>query len=81
VSITLGRPVAINPDDCDVELPSVENERFINSGFFDEAASDEPFNRTTIFVHITKYRILCGKIMRCLHSLKKPEHNVCNAKV
>jgi hypothetical protein len=81
VSITLGRPVAINPDDCDVELPSVENERFINSGFFDEAASDEPFNRTAIFVHITKYRILCGKTMRCLHSLKKPEHNVCNAKV
>lgn len=81
MSITLDRPVAINSDDCDVEFPSVENEHFINSGFFNEAASDEPFNRTAIFVHITKYRILCGKIMRCLHSLKKPEHNDSNAKV
>ncbi|KFY84848.1 hypothetical protein V500_08949 [Pseudogymnoascus sp. VKM F-4518 (FW-2643)] len=72
VSFTLGRPLAINTDDINIELPSTELDYVVNSGLSDR---DQSFNRTAVFVHIVRYRLLCGKIMRSLHGLKKPQHN------
>lgn len=72
VSFTLGRPLAINTDDINIELPSTELDYVIRSGLSDR---DISFNRTAIFVHIVRYRLLCGKIMRSLHGLKQPQHN------
>lgn len=72
VSFTLGRPLAINTDDINIELPSTELDHIVSSGLCDRNHS---FNRTAIFVHIVRYRLLCGKIMRSLHGLKQPQHN------
>lgn len=71
VSITLGRPLAISIDDVDVELPLPENEDVVTSGLRDLNGSP---GRTSIFVHIVRYRLLCGKIMKGLHGLKRPNH-------
>jgi hypothetical protein len=73
VCITLGRPMALHIEDIDVELPSVESDRLISLNMESWTALD--MNRTSIFVHIVKYRLLCGKIMRAFHGPKKAEHN------
>lgn len=71
VGIPLGRPVAIHLDDIDVELPSPNSNQLIAPN--SEDTHDSRFNRTAIFVLVINYRILCGKIMRTLHSHKNPE--------
>ena len=73
VSITLGRPIALHLEAIDVEMPSADNDRIINSELPPWMALD--VNRTSIFVHISNYRLLCGKIMSTLHSPKKDGHN------
>lgn len=49
VSFTLGRPLAINSDDIDIEMPSVECDYVASAGLSDHERS---FCRTAIFVHI-----------------------------
>ena len=56
-----------------MELPSIESDNFINSEI--TAGTNPDFNKTSIFVHVVKYRILCGKIVSTLHSPKKAEHS------
>ncbi len=73
MSITLGRPLAINLKDIDVELPCIEKDYITNSELV--SGFDSCLNRTLIFVHVTKYRILCGKIMRVLHNPKREGNN------
>ncbi|PVH85592.1 hypothetical protein DL98DRAFT_451788 [Cadophora sp. DSE1049] len=74
VGITLGRPFAINLDDIDVELPSQEYDHVFHLPL-NEGAGESSINRTAIFVHITQYRILCGRLIKSLHGLKQPEHD------
>ena len=57
-------------DDIDVKLPYTEGNYITSSEFISEP--DSVVNRTSIFVHVIHYRILCGKIMRTLHGLKRP---------
>jgi hypothetical protein len=56
-----------------VNLPSIENDYIITSEIPPSAALD--LNRTTIFVYIVKYRLLCGKIMGALHGPKKATYD------
>ncbi|GIC92409.1 Zn(II)2Cys6 transcription factor [Aspergillus udagawae] len=63
VSITLGRPLAIHLEDVDTALP----EPIIESSDSNLWNKDLPFP-TAIFNHITRYRILSGKVMTSLHS-------------
>ncbi|CAG8022638.1 unnamed protein product [Penicillium salamii] len=59
VSITLGRPFAIQLEDVSLKLPTdaLENGDSL----------DTEKHRDAVFAHITQYRILCGKIMSSLH--------------
>lgn len=74
VSITLGRPVAIDMGEIDVALPSAEIDHITCPPNIESIVSTD-FNRTAIFIHITNYRILCGRIMRALHGLKRADDN------
>lgn len=68
VSNTLGRPVAIRLEDIDVSLPDPEFDLDItppDSSFY--PSTTETFSRTALFVHVVRYRILCGKILDSLH--------------
>jgi hypothetical protein len=74
-SITLGRPLAINLDDIDTELPQVGQVQgtspdapLLSSDTFD---SPQWQSRTAIFVHITRYRAICGKILSSLHNVTR----------
>jgi hypothetical protein len=67
VSITLGRPLAIHLEDVDLALPDCGNARFSNSPQMDEMTLPKEQLQTAVFVHITRYRILCGTIMVSLH--------------
>lgn len=69
VSITLGRPIAIHLEAIDVELPSVDNDHLVNSQMPPWAALS--INRTSMFVHIVNYRLICGRIMGALHGPRK----------
>jgi hypothetical protein len=67
--MTLGRPFAIHLEDIDVALPDPKYDLDINpadSSFYPTTA--ETFSRTALFVHIVRYRILCGKILLSLHT-------------
>ncbi|WEW59367.1 hypothetical protein PRK78_004838 [Emydomyces testavorans] len=69
VSITLGRPFAIRLEDIDVSLPDSQFDLDINPpGLSFYPSTGETFARTALFVHIVRYRILCGKILSALHS-------------
>ncbi|CAG8372351.1 unnamed protein product [Penicillium salamii] len=59
VSITLGRPFAIQLDDVSLKFPTDVLE---NGGSLHTEQ-----HRDAVFAHITQYRILCGKIMSSLH--------------
>ncbi|OJJ54181.1 hypothetical protein ASPSYDRAFT_93942 [Aspergillus sydowii CBS 593.65] len=61
VSITLGRPLAIRLQDTDVALPDPSLDSLIN---------DPPSGLciTALFVHIVRYRVICGDIMSALHT-------------
>ncbi|PVH72281.1 hypothetical protein DL98DRAFT_470641 [Cadophora sp. DSE1049] len=78
VSMTLGRPLAIQLDDIDTELPHVQD-LAIAMTFDGPLSPTQPFDsppwqlRTSIFIHIVKYRIICGKALGILHGAKKPQ--------
>ncbi|EEP77790.1 predicted protein [Uncinocarpus reesii 1704] len=72
VSITLGRPFAVRLEDIDVSLPDSQFDLDITppgSSFY--PSNGETFSRTALFVHIVRYRILCGKILASLHSSQR----------
>ena len=65
--------MALHMESIDVEMPSADNDYIMNSEMPSWAILD--VNRTSIFIHIVNYRLLCGKIMSTLHSPKKAGHN------
>ncbi|KAH8886146.1 hypothetical protein GQ53DRAFT_345188 [Thozetella sp. PMI_491] len=86
VSITLGRPLAICLEDIDVELPSLDMGMADSAPSPSSLGSENDHNsmfarsRTAIFVHIVRYRRLCGKLLTTLHrgsrSMAQPEHDL-----
>lgn len=75
-SLVLGRPLAIQLDDIDVDLPYVDPEALRKASLADSATqslahaaygSTEWYLSTAIFVHIVRYRLICGKILNALH--------------
>lgn len=70
-SLTLGRPLAVQLEDIEVDLPRIEIPseprplgRSLAPGPY---GTVEWHLRTSIFVHIVRYRIICGKILNSLH--------------
>ncbi|OAA55750.1 Transcription factor [Cordyceps fumosorosea ARSEF 2679] len=63
-SLVLGRPMAIQLDDVDAELPQVEASSPQSAPSV--VISDHQLT-TSIFVHIVRYRLICGKILNALH--------------
>ncbi|OAP58021.1 hypothetical protein AYL99_07111 [Fonsecaea erecta] len=71
VSFTLGRPLAIQLDDVDAELPPVDvtdaadmADRPSSEDSMEAPLSDQ---RIALFNHIVRYRLICGKILISLH--------------
>ncbi|KEF54786.1 uncharacterized protein A1O9_09228 [Exophiala aquamarina CBS 119918] len=70
-SFVLGRPLAIQLDDVDTELPFIDTNKLSDPQGF--SSPNEAFDspkwhlKTLIFVHIVRYRIICGKILTSLH--------------
>lgn len=70
-SFVLGRPLAIQLEDVDTDLPYVDTTKLSDPRGF--SSSNEDFDspkwhlKTLIFVHIVRYRIICGKILTSLH--------------
>ncbi|BCS23472.1 uncharacterized protein APUU_31697A [Aspergillus puulaauensis] len=60
VSITLGRPLAIRLQDTDVALPDPSLDSLVND--------PSGLCITALFVHIVRYRVICGDIMSALHT-------------
>ena len=67
VSITLGRPLAIHLDDVNLALPDFDAGQFPSLTERTVILSSENHQQIAAFVHITRYRIICGKIMTSLH--------------
>ncbi|GJD03145.1 fungal specific transcription factor [Colletotrichum higginsianum] len=69
-SLILGRPLAIQLEDIDVELPhfdkpaSVPLHRSLSTA---PLGSPEWHLGTSVFVHIVRYRLICGKVLNLLH--------------
>jgi hypothetical protein len=59
-------------DDVDLELPTSATDEVVSAGL---SEIDQFLGRTSIFVHIVKYRLLCGRIMKSLHGLKRSQHD------
>lgn len=75
MSIILGRPLAIREDDVDTNLPGEDDcEAFYASNTADRAEL-EGHEKTRVFCHIVKYRLLCGQIMLALHGKRKVGDN------
>ncbi|KAK5273668.1 hypothetical protein LTR96_000268 [Exophiala xenobiotica] len=74
-SITLGRPLAIHLEDFDTELPRAEAHIVVSPDNLlspTEPIGSPPWQlRTAIFVHIVRYRLICGKILSSLHNVIK----------
>jgi hypothetical protein len=68
VSITLGRPLAIHLQDADVSLPDPSLDATVNYYESDTDQLAPTFCRTALFVHIVRYRIICGDILSALHN-------------
>ncbi|KAF4910605.1 Positive regulator of purine utilization [Colletotrichum fructicola] len=70
-SMILGRPLAIQLDDIDIELPHSESitTNVPLHGHLSTASIGTPewHLGTVIFVHIVRYRLICGKILNSLH--------------
>lgn len=69
-SLALGRPFAIQLDDIEVDLPASESSSSIPpQSSLSEAEYGTPHWHlaTSIFAHIVRYRLICGKIMTSLH--------------
>ncbi|KAL2114031.1 hypothetical protein VUR80DRAFT_1327 [Thermomyces stellatus] len=73
-SLALGRPLAIQLEDIDVDFPDCgppEGEQPSPQG--DNTPSAATYGTpqyhaaTSIFVHIVKYRLICGKVLNALH--------------
>ncbi|RFU79841.1 mfs transporter [Trichoderma arundinaceum] len=72
VSVTLGRPLAICIEDIDVELPTDDLEETatastLSPGSDRDSSQIPPRYRTAIFVHIVRYRDICGRCLTALH--------------
>ncbi|KAH7134152.1 fungal-specific transcription factor domain-containing protein [Dactylonectria macrodidyma] len=73
-SIALGRPLAIQVEDIDVDFPTyTQTSDDISSSNLPSDTSPATYGTpqwraaTSIFVHIVKYRILCGKVLNALY--------------
>ncbi|KAK1676334.1 fungal-specific transcription factor domain-containing protein [Colletotrichum godetiae] len=70
-SLILGRPLAIQLEDIDVELPPFDMPSspvpLLNSLSTAPFMTPEWHLGTAIFVHIVRYRLICGKILNVLH--------------
>lgn len=63
-SLALGRPLAIQIEDVDVDLPASYSIEKLQSYPRNSPGSSLT---TSIFVHIVRYRLICGKIANALH--------------
>ncbi|CAG9941815.1 unnamed protein product [Clonostachys rosea f. rosea IK726] len=72
-SIALGRPLAIQLEDIDVDLPDISNSGLLQNYPTPASPLDTPdhLESTTIFIHIVKYRLICGKILNTLYRSPK----------
>ncbi|VUC23962.1 unnamed protein product [Clonostachys rosea] len=72
-SIALGRPLAIQLEDIDVDLPDTSNSGLLQNYPTPASPLDTPdrLESTAIFIHIVKYRIICGKILNALYRSPK----------
>ncbi|QPC79076.1 hypothetical protein HYE68_009828 [Fusarium pseudograminearum] len=74
-SLALGRPLALQLEDIDVDLPpsSTSDQLPQDSSPLSSAPYGTPQYRaaTSVFVHIVRYRLICGKIINALHRSTK----------
>ncbi|KAF5004568.1 hypothetical protein FDECE_8943 [Fusarium decemcellulare] len=77
-SLALGRPLAIQLEDIDVDLPPCSNPDPLPQDAQDcSPLSSAPYGTpqyraaTSVFVHIVRYRLICGKIINALHRSAK----------
>ena len=73
-SLALGRPLALQLEDIDVDLPPCSTEELPeDSSPLSSAPYGTPQYRaaTSVFVHIVRYRLICGKIINALHRSTK----------
>ncbi|RBR16319.1 hypothetical protein FVER53590_05913 [Fusarium verticillioides] len=74
-SLALGRPLALQLEDIDVDLPpsSTADQLPEDSSPLSSAPHGTPQYRaaTSVFVHIVRYRLICGKIINALHRSAK----------
>ncbi|KAF5589140.1 transcription activator acu-15 [Fusarium pseudocircinatum] len=74
-SLALGRPLALQLEDIDVDLPpsSTADQIPEDSSPLSSAPYGTPQYRaaTSVFVHIVRYRLICGKIINALHRSAK----------
>ncbi|WJG35106.1 uncharacterized protein FOBCDRAFT_249301 [Fusarium oxysporum Fo47] len=74
-SLALGRPLALQLEDIDVDLPpsSTADQLPEDSSPLSSAPYGTPQYRaaTSVFVHIVRYRLICGKIINALHRSTK----------
>ncbi|KAK2025457.1 fungal-specific transcription factor domain-containing protein [Colletotrichum zoysiae] len=69
-SLILGRPLAIQLEDIDVDLPHFDTPPSVPLHHSLSTASlgtPEWHLGTSIFVHIVRYRLICGRILNLLH--------------
>ncbi|KAI5464417.1 fungal-specific transcription factor domain-containing protein [Mariannaea sp. PMI_226] len=72
VSITLGRPLAVCVEDIDVELPTDDLDEAtspaaLSTGDDQDSSRIAPSYRTSLFVHLVRYRDICGRCLTSLH--------------
>ncbi|KAH0830862.1 putative Fungal specific transcription factor [Fonsecaea pedrosoi] len=76
VSFTLGRPLAVQLDDVDAELPQLDatDATETANGAFSDDSIEAPLSdqRLALFNHIVRYRLICGKILISLHRDTRP---------
>lgn len=79
-SLALGRPFAIQLDDIEVDLPHAEPSpaQLPPQSSLSGAGYGTPHWHlaTSIFAHIVRYRLICGKIMTSLHRNTKNSNSV-----
>ncbi|KAJ4327214.1 hypothetical protein N0V84_002344 [Fusarium piperis] len=80
-SLALGRPLAIQLEDVDVDLPPCANSDPLPQDQDGNPLSSAPYGTpqyraaTSVFVHIVRYRLICGKIINALHRSTKHTTN------
>ncbi|KAG9256620.1 fungal-specific transcription factor domain-containing protein [Emericellopsis atlantica] len=81
-SLALGRPFAIQLDDIEVDLPhsdALPTSEVVaapqSSLTGAEYGTPQWHMATSIFAHIVRYRLICGKIMTSLHRNANKKHN------